>query len=159
MYLANPWHNRRLQSWFEGLDINSLNSDKEALLHFNMVFLLLHLYKLFIHEGATMRQLMDYYFVLRVGDSTIDEALLKRFGVWQFYLDILPVIEHVFEADPITSSRSSWLLNEMVETIDRCGSWWKRKVSHAFALAKYYPGEVLWQPFFSLYSRLFWDRA
>lgn len=157
-YLANPWYNSRLQQWFEDLDIPRLNRDKKALLAFNKVFLLLHLYKHFIHEGATIRQLMDYYYVLRVGDFAIDEALLKRFGVWQFYLDVLPVLVHVFEGSEIASSRSAWLLHEMMSPLDREGNFWIRKISRAFTLTRYYPNEVLWQPIFSLYSRVFWDR-
>lgn len=155
-YLANPWHNHRLQQWFEGLDISRLNDDLVARSAFNRVFLLVHLYKHFIHEGTTLRQLMDYYLVSKATDSIpIDVALLKRFGVKQFYCDILPVIEHIFEGKMMVKGRSDWLLHEIMSPIDKS---WGCRLRRLISLIRYYPDEVVCVPFFSVYGRFKWER-
>lgn len=156
-YLANPWHNHRLQQWFEGLDIRTLNDDPAARLAFNRLFLLVHLYKHFIHEGATVRQLMDYYLVLKADVSPVDEAMLRRCGVWQFYLDIMPLMEHVFEGKAIPAGRSSWLLDQVMSPIDKSRGLWQR-FGRLARLLRYYPDEVVCVPFFAMYNRLCWDR-
>lgn len=63
-----PWHNRRLQEWcmkneqwntceYEGFNIPSTS--------FNVVYQLVHIYRHLFNEGIGLRQLLDYYFVLR----------------------------------------------------------------------------------------------
>ena len=63
-YLECPWQNRALQRFFD--------SEKEACFasgkctdRFNQVFILAHAFRHLFSEGVGMRQLMDYYFVLK----------------------------------------------------------------------------------------------
>lgn len=78
--MRNPWKNRKLQAFFddcaEGNFSNTLNlsnssSNSEPLTivapttEFNLVHQLAHIHLHLFTEGIGMRQLMDYYFVLR----------------------------------------------------------------------------------------------
>ena len=63
-YLSSPLRNKRLQDFckqYEPLD----DSDDTPSLAFNRVFILLHCYRHLSGHGVGMRQLMDYYFVLK----------------------------------------------------------------------------------------------
>lgn len=81
--LLNQWKNRKLQRWFmehqnaifnanDNLDLNS-NTDRTndtnrfvtPTVEFNVFYILLHIYRHFLYEGVGMRQIVDYYFVLK----------------------------------------------------------------------------------------------
>ena len=75
-----PWHNRRLQRWckdyekwnackFDGFNIPSVA--------FNVVYQLVHIYRHLFNEGIGMRQLLDYYFVLRALHMKTPSITLK----------------------------------------------------------------------------------
>lgn len=82
--LSGRQANNRLQKWF-------LSEKEEQMTHrivlgncsksdtniitapttgFNLVFLLLHIFRHYLYEGVGMRQLMDYYYVLKQADSS-----------------------------------------------------------------------------------------
>lgn len=71
MYLNNPFLNKRLQSFFEkrGEPVESLLAEGLTIpvgtVSFNVIYQLTHIYKHLFEEGIGLRQLMDYYFVLR----------------------------------------------------------------------------------------------
>ena len=71
-FMFNPIHNYRLQKWFkdhgEGFMVelpegvgNITVPNKE----FNIVFQLSHIYNHLLHEGIGLRQIIDYYFLLK----------------------------------------------------------------------------------------------
>lgn len=87
MVLRDPFKNRRLQQYFdENAAVqfeNSVLLDKEKGLQikaptnaFNLVHQLVHIYLHFITGGVGLRQLMDYYFVLR----TVSESFMVLDG-------------------------------------------------------------------------------
>lgn len=74
-WLNNPWHNRRLQCFFQEMAeeqftnyVHLSNSTKDTAvptIDFNVVFMLAHLYNHLLHEGIGLRQLIDYYELLK----------------------------------------------------------------------------------------------
>lgn len=69
-YMRCPWLNRRLQKWFQkydGFDRFGISEGiKIPSVEFNIVFLLLHIFRHLLGEGFGLRQVMDYYYVLQV---------------------------------------------------------------------------------------------
>ena len=140
--LSNPLTNSRLQKWFErqwGLHFGRLELRGERLevrderdeinapsVEFNLVFLLLHIYRHYLYEGIGMRQLMDYYFVLRShydGRNTNDDLLplIKRLKIEKFAGAVMYVMREVFGMDevymicPIDKKRGKRMLEVIME--------------------------------------------
>lgn len=68
-------------------------------IEFNLVFLLLHIFRHYLYEGVGMRQLMDYYFVLRHSDvSPREEAMrvLCNLKVDSFAGALMDVLHTIF---------------------------------------------------------------
>ena len=98
-YLECPWHNRALQRFFE--------SEKEACFaidantdRFNQVFILAHAFRHLFSEGVGMRQLMDYYFVLKNSVESIPRKefslILSRTGMTRFAKAVMWIMQQVF---------------------------------------------------------------
>lgn len=98
-YLECPWHNRALQRFFE--------SEKEACFaidantdRFNQVFILAHAFRHLFSEGVGMRQLMDYYFVLKNSVERIPckefSLILSRTGMMRFAKAVMWIMQQVF---------------------------------------------------------------
>lgn len=71
-WMYNPWKNRRVQQWFEeqrDVAVEQVCVDGHTFLapsvSFNAVYQLMHIYRHLFIEGIGLRQLLDYYFVLR----------------------------------------------------------------------------------------------
>ena len=73
-YMFYPFHNRRMQKWFEKV-MGEQCSHRASLpdgygeihvpqVSFNVIYILSHLYRHIFTEGIGLRQLLDYYFVL-----------------------------------------------------------------------------------------------
>ena len=99
--LLNLWKNRKLQKWFkehetelfahvndnlnDNLDLN-LNGMVTPTVEFNVFYILLHIYRHFLYEGVGMRQIVDYYFVLKnlnadLNTNTDDTNLTDSYAV------------------------------------------------------------------------------
>lgn len=67
---------------------------------FNRVYILVHIYRHLFGEGIGLRQLMDYYYVLRQGcteqerEATVN--VLKDLGMWRFVGAVMYVMQEVF---------------------------------------------------------------
>lgn len=110
-YLCTPWYNYRFQKWtqqqaesglyrkeYQGFTIPSTN--------FNLVYQLVHIYRHFFEYGIGLRQLMDYYFVLKhhiktspSSPQTTEElrATLQHLGLWKFTQALMWTMAQVFE--------------------------------------------------------------
>lgn len=115
-YLECPWQNRALQRFFD--------SEKEACFasgkctdRFNQVFILAHAFRHLFSEGVGMRQLMDYYFVLKNSVERIsrDEfsLFMNRTGMERFAEALMWIMQHVFGLE------SEYLLCEPSEKYGR----------------------------------------
>ena len=62
--------NRRLQTWFKSDEVKRLIFQQKAKIitpsiEFNLFYILLHIYRHFLYDDVGLRQLMDYFFVLK----------------------------------------------------------------------------------------------
>lgn len=140
--MLNLCKNRKLQKWFndhtEEIFGHTENTESTEMLvtpmvEFNVFYILLHIYRHFLYEGVGMRQLMDYYFVLkksylsRIGElengtNQTDYALnaIKEFGMERFARGLMWVMQEVFAldrkhmiAEPL-ESEGRFILNEVM---------------------------------------------
>lgn len=129
--LMNLCKNRKLQKWFashkDALVKREINMDEEGSAHcssaainpysrftkpsieFNLFYVLLHAYRHFLSEGVGLRQMMDYYFVLRSVSSHPDSnakasslsredmgAIFREFGMMRFAKGVMWLMQEVF---------------------------------------------------------------
>lgn len=124
-YLQSPVKNHRLQKWFAEHEEDSNTSSlgfKVGSVGFNAIYQLIHVYKHLFTEGIGLRQLLDYFFVLRslhveqgeLADSSQSMGMwaesigcsvpskteimrtLGRFGMKKFAAAVMWVLKEVF---------------------------------------------------------------
>lgn len=180
--LTNRIVNKKLQRWFaKGQNVQFANkislSNGENIsvptTEFNLVYQLLHIYRHLFGEGIGLRQLMDYYFLVRHEmevengpkvkkvREVVSELRLNRFAsalMWVLgYVFGLPKDQMIWEPN---EKVGRFLLNEIMlmgnfgHDDDRyrlsCDdSHLKRFIQmtkNKFRFVKYFPSEVFWQP-------------
>lgn len=179
-FLCSPLHNRRLQKWFKEQTSSIIMENREFPIptnQFNAVYQLLHIYKHLFEEGIGLRQLLDYFFVLKNTPQSEHEAImviLKKFAVDKFAAAVMYVLRAVFAPHDADSSwmickpdkyRGQHLLGEVlvagnfgtyderngdIANESHAGRYW-RKTKRAFRLFSLYPHESFWQPYFMVY--------
>lgn len=181
-YLNSPIRNYRLQRWFrENVPWGVCDAKIDdhvfpvATVEFNTVYQLLHIYKHLFEGGIGLRQLMDYYFVLKTLPSSKHRdvmILIGRFGMKKFASATMYVLQTVFampdvyllcEAD---EREGRFLLDEIMQAgnfgkydgrIKHGGSQLSHaieKTKHNLRLIGHYSSEVLWEPIFRVYHWL-----
>lgn len=108
--LPNPWRQKRLKAyikWYESLCFTHNDYDDEKRIHtphvgFNVVFLMVHIFHHLFTEGVGLRQVMDYYMVLRtvraakeIGGTEKFQTTIKGLGLERFACALMWVIAHV----------------------------------------------------------------
>lgn len=103
--LSNRWINRRLKAWIisqEKMQMGHSVTFRDGVLNvptdkFDKVYLLLHIYKHLFNEGIGLRQLMDYYFLLKNTNANIEiKKTLEELGVMRFAAAVMYVEREVF---------------------------------------------------------------
>lgn len=134
-FLNHPLHNSRLQKWF-------LNEAQAQCSHrvelpngagainvptdtFNRIFLMAHIMNHVVHDGLGVRQLMDYYFLLRKGftpeEQQRDVQLLRHFGLYNITASVMYTLRQLFAMPvdkmlvPPDRRRGLFLLKEVLE--------------------------------------------
>lgn len=190
-YMNNPIHNSRLQRWYserEFVQINNISSlgDGECAIpevSFNAVYQLSHLYKHLFTTGISLRQLVDYYFVLKRLSEQDSESrievmrVIKNVGMADFAAAVMWIMTHFFampesfmlcKPDEV---RGTMLIEEMERTNadllagigvgeDTGRNYWRRVASEQkrnWRLLAYYPSEVLCKPVFAVFH-FFWRK-
>jgi hypothetical protein len=170
--LLNLWKNRKLQNWLKN---NSalLYSEKDGLTTpstlFNVFYILLHIYRHFLYEGVGMRQIVDYYFVLRdVNCAKIDVGFsleaVSQFGMERFAKGLMWVMIEtlgmprelmLWEPD---EKEGKFILEEVMaggnfghhdERLTHGSGKWnmvKQVCRHNWHLMSHYPTDVVWAP-------------
>jgi len=92
-WLYNPFHNSRLQKWFEHVKAIMLGNIDSTLcvpvptVSFNAVYSLVHTFRHLIAEGVGLRHIVDYFYIVRSlteGDREEVIKLLRHFGLTKF---------------------------------------------------------------------------
>lgn len=131
--LANPFKNRLLKRWLKEQKASQMSNQivfGEGHLYsptteFNMVYQMLHIYKHLFGEGIGLRQLMDYYFVLKTltnspfhstssgqvpgEDFECVQKTISDLGLTRFAEGLMWVMQHVFGLSMINVP---WIPNE-----------------------------------------------
>lgn len=171
-YLSSPLRNFRLQKFCK-LYEPTLNTDMPSLA-FDRVFIMLHAYQHLCGHGVGLRQVMDYYYILKQGFTEVERQdtvrWIKKFGMGNFCAGLMWLLQNKFGLDEKNllmepnEKEGMFILNEIMLTGNMGHSekrnWGSTKtpLSRFFFnlhrdvyLATHYPHEALWQPFFSLW--------
>lgn len=112
-FLSSPLRNKRLQKFCKLYAPSECKTEEISTpsLAFNLVFIMLHCYRHLSGHGVGMRQVMDYYFVLREASLQLSperkresEMWIKKLGMERFAKALAWVIGYVFDGDPDSPS-------------------------------------------------------
>lgn len=123
--------NKRLQEWFESRKdecmTNKVGTFTTPTTEFNAVYLLHHIFRHYLYEGIGLRQMLDYYFVLRtfIETKTLKTVsplqTIKELGMEKFAGAVMYVMREVFGMDeksmicPVDEKRGRRLLEVIME--------------------------------------------
>ena len=179
-WLYNPFNNRKLQCFFRKHSEEQFTNKQDNVgfvsptIAFNLVYLIIHINRHVFAEGIGLRQLLDYYYILK--HSTEEERndayiVLKGLGLKKFIGAIMFIMQEVFTVGqdlllcPPNKKEGEFLLNEIMRggnfgKYDDRNEWYdadqrfKRgifNVKHSLRYLFHYPSEVLWSPFWKLW--------
>lgn len=99
-YMECPWYDKALQMFIASEREGCFNQGK-ATTRFNQVFILAHAFRHLFGEGVGLRQMMDYYFVLRShkpteSDKSEYRQQVKSCGMLRFAESVMWLIREVF---------------------------------------------------------------
>ena len=189
-WLNSPFNNRRLQNLLSTL-LSREDGTKRVVLpeeageitipgfSFNVVFQLSHILNHLLHEGVGLRQLVDYYYLLRsYAYSTEDRAWLdtslKRCGLHQISSAVSWMLVNALglpESYLITTPNARYgqqLMREMMAG-GNFGKYDERLLSGTYRsklganlqrlvrdarMVVYYPSECVWEPCFRFYHAI-----
>lgn len=202
--MTNLFRNRRLQRWLEREETKemilggkadmkpseSLQSSETSItvlsLEFNAFYLMLHCYNHEFSSGLGLRQLMDYYFLLRNLNGNKNDnrynadnanELFHKFGMERFVGAVMWIMQEVFglERERLLcepdEKEGRYILAEVMaggnfghhdERIRKVGKGkWQSvfaTLQHAMHVLRRYPQEALWMPVWMAYHFI-WKRT
>lgn len=175
-YLSSPIRNSRLHR-FCNLHRPTMESDRPSL-GFDRVFILLHCYRHMCGDGVGLRQIMDYFYVLHQGFTEEEKRdavyWIKKLGMTRFAGGLMWVLQNYFGLEDkyllleTDEKEGNFIMQEVLCTGNMGYSdkrnWGSKETAFSrfflnlrrdLYLAKHYPYETLWQPFFSIWL-YFW---
>ncbi len=173
--LMNLIKNRRLQRWFRSDEVQKQIFQQNGQIitptvEFNLFYVLLHIYRHFLYEGVGMRQLMDYYFVLRSSSQQDSKSMsleaIETFGMKRFAAGVMWIMLHVFGLeeqyllyepdekegnyilDQILTGGNFGHYDERLKTNKNRGRFGTvtKILKHNLYLMSHYPADVIWTP-------------
>lgn len=181
-FMCSPLRNIRLRNWcrkFEGAnEIASIDGHEFPVpsVSFNVIYQLVHIYRHLFDEGIGLRQILDYYMVLRRfredGLEFREESweIIGRLGMKRFASAIMYVLQKVFAMlDEYLICKPDEKVGDIVLSEILVGGNFGRAdnrfakakdgvLAHAFGktlhnlmFLRYFPEEVLCEPVFRLY--------
>lgn len=189
--LNNPYYNWRLQRFYQNnksLQFNHECRELDANGHvctplrdFNLVFQLSHIMNHFFTEGVGLRQLMDYYFLVRYDYSEMERKVyrsrVKYFGMRRFARSVMWVLKEVFGLEDkyllvkpysrggklllkeVMATGNFWMYDE--KYVNRHKGNWSRLFTDLYrdvTLAWVFPAEALSMPWAKLENQLYKSR-
>lgn len=175
-YMNNPFHNREFHQFC--FIHHPVLEQSMPNLAFDRVFILLHCYEHMLSSGVGLRQIMDYYYVLKQGFTEIekDESVkwIKKLGMYRFASGLMWLMQYAFGMEDKyllmepNETEGRFILQEVMMTGNMghgdTRNWgsqetaFKRFVHNLRRdghLISHYPQEIIFQPFFSLWL-YFW---
>ena len=175
-FLSSPLRNWRLHR-FCNLHRPTMETSMPSLA-FDRVFILLHCYRHMCGHGVGLRQIMDYFYVLKQGFTEEERAdavyWIKQLGMKRFASGLMWVLKEYYGLEeqyllmPVNEKEGRFIMREVLLTGNMGHSdtrnWGSMKsplsrfflnLRRDFYLAGHYPHEAIWQPFFSLWL-YFW---
>ena len=183
-WLNNPFHNSRLQTYFQKHAAEQFANEQPQgfavpTWDFNVVFQLCHIANHLLHEGIGLRQIVDYYYLLRSNTQRKDindyEQVFRHVGLLPFARPLMWVLAQVLGLDERflvarqDERRGRLLLNELLASGD-LGKHDDRVLSGTYSsplkanlqrvvrdlrMVRYYPSECFWEPIFRI-RHFFW---
>lgn len=179
-WMYNPSTNKKLQKFFEvQSDKQFGNYDADAgfthtTVEFDLVFSIVHIYRHIFSEGIGLRQLMDYYYILK--NSSYEERkeafyFLDSLKMEKFCGGIMWILKEIFGIKEeyllcaCNRQHGEFLLSEIM-TAGNFGQYDSRttridadkrfargfvQFKRNWRFVRYYPSEVLWSPFWKLW--------
>lgn len=177
--LYNPFCNARFQRWMKR---HSPIIDEAALTYpdaeFNAVFCMAHMYRHYLAGGLGLRQMMDYYYILKNLPAAARHPVfqtLKRLGMGRFAAASMMAVQFNFGLEdeyllckPDTK-RGRKLITEMIQ-MGNFGTWdprhrhaedetlfarFLRRNKRTFSYLRLYPRQVLWAPLYR-FTQFIW---
>lgn len=182
-FMFNPIHNHRLQKWFEE-QIHEQFINKVTLPgctgeiaiptnEFNVIFQLSHVYNHLLHEGIGLRQIIDYYFVLKsLPGNNHFTGTFKNLGLEKIAGAMMWVLNEKLglQEKYLIAQKNERLGKVLLVEIMRGGNFGfydleNQKADTRFKKAiqrfkrdmrmmRYFPSECLWEPVFRTYHFL-----
>jgi hypothetical protein len=182
-FMHAPWHNRRLQRYFEEEGPVQMSHQKEIggemvgvpTNDFNRIYTLIHIARHLIQSGIGLRQLIDYYYILKQGISEEerkkDIELLNELGLNDVAGAVMYVMKQLFLMEDNLlivapdERRGRFLLREIMQggnfgLFDKRVSHFGRtsvlgrnleRLRRDWRNMRLFPSESLWEPAFRIY--------
>lgn len=178
--MRNLLDDGKLAKWYNSFGADSFIylEDKGFVvpsLEFNRIFILTHIYRHFLFEGIGLRQVLDYYFVLRSQNDgrcqmedvrrTLRELRLTRFSeamMWILHTQF--GLEEKYLICGMNEKEGRFVLNEIAQTgnfgfTDSRYTYQhffklRRQIAHSTHLLLHYPSEVVWTPIWLVYHKV-----
>lgn len=172
----------KLARWYNSFGADSFIylEDKEFAvpsIEFNRIFILTHIYRHFLFEGIGLRQVMDYYFVLKSDVKckkadvieTLKSLRLTRFAeamMWILHKQF--GLEKRFLVCEMNEKEGRFVLSEIIQTGNfgysdtrfKEMSKLRRMTKHSIHLLLHYPSEVMWTPIWLVYHKMWrWNKV
>ena len=182
-FMLNPIHNYRLQRWFMIHDSRLMVELPEDVgkipvpsVDFNIVFQLSHVYNHLLHEGIGLRQIIDYYYVLKSDVKSKREEIAKTLaylglekiaGAMMWILNEVLGLPEEYLILPKDEKRGRMLLAEIMKggnfghhdtENQKANNAFKKnlqRIKRDIRMMRYFPSECLWEPVFRIYH-FFW---
>lgn len=178
--LLNLRKNRKLQRWFEKneeLIFNHDNTLTTPTTEFNVFYILLHIYRHFLYEGVGLRQIVDYYFVLKdkaggTFKTSYTRDAVSEFGIEKFAKGLMWAMKEalgmpqewmLWEPD---EKEGKYILKQVMkggnfghydERLKHSGGKFgavKAILTHNLHLLTHYPSDVIWAPVWIVWHKL-----